>query len=52
MLDKLETKINHTKNLKEEDFDALKQQFTYIEMEGVEAAEKQILDKDLKSNVA
>ena len=52
LLDKLETKINQTKNLKEEDFDALKQQFTYIEMEGVETAEKQILDKDLKSNVA
>lgn len=52
LLDKLETKINQTKNLKEADFDALKQQFTYIEMEGVDAAEKQILDKDLKSNVA
>ena len=41
LYDKLETKINMTKNLTEENFDALMKEFTYIEMEDVPAVEKQ-----------
>lgn len=41
LFEKLETKINITKNLTAESFDALRKEFTYIEMEDVPAVEKQ-----------
>ena len=41
LYDKLESKINMTKNLTAESFDALTKEFTYIEMEDVPAVEKQ-----------
>ena len=41
LYDKLESKINATKNLTKDNFDALTKQFTYIEMEDVPAVEKQ-----------
>ena len=41
LYDKLENKINATKNLTKESFDALTKQFTYIEMDGVAEVEKQ-----------
>ena len=41
LYDKLEVKINETKNLTKESFDALFKEFTYIEMEDVPAVEKQ-----------
>ena len=41
LYDKLETKINMTKNLTAESFDALTKEFTYIDMEDVPAVEKQ-----------
>ena len=41
LFDKLESKINMTKNLTPESFDALTKEFTYIEMEDVPAVEKQ-----------
>ena len=41
LYDKLEEKINATKNLTQDDFDALKKEFVYIEMENVPAVEKQ-----------
>ena len=41
LYDKLEVKINETKNLTKESFDALFKDFTYIEMEDVPAVEKQ-----------
>jgi hypothetical protein len=41
LYDKLESKINMTKNLTAESFDALAKEFTYIEMEDVPAVEKQ-----------
>lgn len=44
LYDKLESKINATKNLTEESFDALKKQFMYIEMDDVPAVEKQEIE--------
>jgi hypothetical protein len=41
LYDKLETKINATKNLTKESFDALMKEFTYIEMKDVDAVQKQ-----------
>ena len=41
LYDKLESKINASKNLTKESFDALSKQFTYIEMDEVPAVEKQ-----------
>ena len=41
LYEKLEGKINATKNLTKESFDAIAKQFTYIEMEGVPDVEKQ-----------
>lgn len=41
LFDKLETKMNMTKNLTAESFDALTKEFTYIDMEDVPAVEKQ-----------
>lgn len=41
LYDKLEEKINATKNLTKDNFDALTKQFTYIEMKDVPAVEKQ-----------
>ena len=40
LLDKLETKINQTKNLTEESFDAIRKQFTYLEIKDVKPMEK------------
>lgn len=40
LLDKLEKKINYTKNVTKEDFDAIQRQFTYLEIEGVDDIEK------------
>ena len=41
LYDKLESKINATKNLTKDNFDALTKQFTYIEMDGIPEVEKQ-----------
>lgn len=46
LYDKLETKMNQTKNLTKESFDALMKEFTYIEMQDVPAIEKQNTDSD------
>lgn len=51
LYDKLESKINATKNLTKESFDALMKEFTYIEMKDVKAVEKQEI-KTEKANVA
>lgn len=48
LYDKLESKINATKNLTKESFDALSKQFTYIEMDGVPEVEKQ----DTKTSIS
>jgi len=50
LYDKLESKINATKNLKKDDFDALTKQFTYIEMTDVPPVEKQ--ETETTTNVA
>lgn len=44
LYDKLERKINETKNLTEEDFAYLTKEFTYIETEGVSEAKKLVED--------
>lgn len=44
LYDKLETKLEATKNLTKESFDALTRQFTYIEMENVQPVEKQEIE--------
>ena len=45
LYDKLESKINATKNLTKESFDALMKEFTYIEMKDVKPVEKQAVEK-------
>lgn len=40
LLDKLERKVNYTKTVTKEDFDAIQRQFTYLEVEGVGDLEK------------
>ena len=42
LYDKLEVKLNATKNLTKDSFDALMKEFTYIEMENIPAVEKQV----------
>lgn len=51
LYDKLEVKIDATKNLTKESFDALMKEFTYIEMKDVPAVEKQETKTDI-TNVA
>ena len=41
LYEKLEVKLNATKNLTKESFDAIAKEFTYIEMDGVQEVEKQ-----------
>lgn len=41
LYDKLEVKLNESKNITQESFDALKKEFTYIEMKDIPAVEKQ-----------
>lgn len=50
LYDKLEVKLNATKNLTKESFDALMKEFTYIEMDDVPAVEKQ--ETKSKTNAA
>lgn len=52
LYDKLEVKLNATKNLTEESFEALKKEFTYIEMEGVGEVEKQKIQTDADIDAA
>lgn len=40
LMDKLERKVNYTKTVTKEDFDAIQRQFTYLEVEGVGDLEK------------
>lgn len=40
LMDKLERKIEFTKNVTKEDFDAIQKQFTYLEIDGVDDIEK------------
>ena len=47
LYDKLEVKLNASKNVTEETFDALRKEFTYLELEGVSAVEKQKTEKEL-----
>ena len=48
LFEKLETKINETKNLTESNFDDLKKEFTYLEMKDVPAVNKQLTSKELE----
>lgn len=52
LYDKLESKINQTKNLTKESFDVLMKQFTYIDLKGVEPVQKQVLESEMQSSVA
>lgn len=40
LLDKLERKVNYTKSVTKEDFDAIQKQFTYLDIDGVDDIEK------------
>lgn len=46
LFEKLENKINQTKNLKETDFDSLKKEFTYLEIKDVPNVSKQLVSTD------
>ena len=48
---KLEEKINETKNLTEKDFDAIRKEFTYIEMEDIPEVEKQEIKKEEENDI-
>ena len=52
LYDKLESKINQTKNLTKESFDSLMKEFTYLELKNVEPVEKQILNSEMQPVVA
>lgn len=40
LMDKLESKVNFTKSVTKEDFDAIQKEFTYLEIDGVDDIEK------------
>ena len=46
LLEKLEKKVAYTKSVTKEDFDAIKKQFTYLEIEGVDELEKLDITED------
>jgi hypothetical protein len=46
LMDKLERKIEFTKNVTKEDFDAIQKQFTYLEIDGVDDIEKLDVEDD------
>ena len=48
LFEKLEIKINETKNLTESNFDDLRKEFTYLEMKDVPAVNKQPTTKELE----
>ena len=48
LFEKLEIKINETKNLTESNFDDLRKEFTYLEMKNVPAVNKQPTTKELE----
>ena len=50
LYDKLEVKLNASKNITKDTFDALRKEFTYIEMTDVPAVEKQ--ETSIKESVA
>jgi hypothetical protein len=59
LMDKLERKVNYTKSVTKEDFDAIQKQFTYLEIDGVDEIEKMDVenpeedsDKDISIAVA
>lgn len=47
LFDKLEDKINRTKNLKSEDFEAFRKEFTYLDLKNVPKVEKMELQKQV-----
>lgn len=47
LFDKLEEKINKTKNMKPEDFEALKKEFTYLDVKDVPEVQKMELQKQV-----
>ncbi|MBR6908108.1 hypothetical protein IKN40_06625 [bacterium] len=46
LFDKLEKKVNFTKSVTKEDFDAIQKEFTYLEIDGVEDIQKLDIDNN------
>ena len=53
VFDKLNRKVEQTKNMKPEDFDALRKQFTYLEEEGYDEVQKvDLLEEEKPENIS